>query len=175
MNDFFSGLGVAILGWLGSLIKALFWKPSVPVVNDQRVVSNQQSGGITAHTVNIGEPKRQLQSPQRVAALQIYRIQAFGHVYGDSLETSTFWNNLLECLKSAGWTILKSAQHSGDHSIQNVVLQINASVPDGDESSRAAAALNALLKEEGITSRVEPLASSPLPPNSMFIRVGPNH
>lgn len=64
----FGGLGVAILGWLVSLIKAQFLKPSVPVVNDQRVVSNQQSGGITAHTVNIGEPKRQIQSPQRVAA-----------------------------------------------------------------------------------------------------------
>jgi len=170
----FGGIGVAILGWLGLFIREKLMKPSVPVVNNQSVVSNHQSGGITAHTVNLGEPKRQIKTPQQFTALSIYGIQAFGHVYGDAPETRSFWNNLDEYLKDAGWTVFKSAQHAADPSVQNVVLEINLDIPVGDQSGKAAAALNALLNEDGITSRINPLATSSLPPNSMYIRVGPN-
>jgi hypothetical protein len=174
----FSGIAItvplAVLGWFANRRKKRNAGEATPAIVHS-VTSHNQSGGITAHTVNVQEVRRSLSSGN-AGAPQLARFpatSAFFHRYSELPEVGSFSANILQMLRNSGWNAIESASHIGDSSIVNVVIQVNAALEADDQSIDAAAALEKLLAGEGIAVQPTRLAHNPLPKNSIYIRVGP--
>jgi len=174
----FSGIAIAVplavLGWLANRRKKGNATEATPAIVHS-VTSHNQSGGITAHTVNVQEVRRSLSSGN-AGAPQLSRFpatSAFLHRYSELPEVSSFSADILQTLRNSGWNAVESNSHIGDSSIVNVVIQVNAALEAGDQSIDAAAALEELLAGQGIAVQTTKLAHNPLPKNSMYLRVGP--
>ena len=163
-----------MLGWFAHRRKKRNAGEATPAIVHS-VTSHNQSGGITAHTVNVQEVRRSLSSGN-AGAPQLARFpatSAFLHRYSELPEVGSFSANILQMLRNLGWNAIESASHIGDSSIVNVVIQVNAALEADDQSIDAAAALEKLLAGEGIAVQPTRLAHNPLPKNSIYIRVGP--
>ena len=177
----FSGIAVAVplalLGWIFSAVKRRRIRPDQAITAPAQVTvtSHNQSGGITAQTVNISAVSRQL-APEREDSHSLRAFagtNAFIHTYSESREVANFALELVELLSRAGWNAGISVQHTGDASISDVIIEIN-SVSTGQEHARGAARkLQSILGAKTIASRIAELSPSSLPANSMYIRIGP--
>ncbi len=82
---------------------------SIGNVGGNAVISQNQSGGITAHTVNVGPQARKLTKEQKVAFVDYLRNNPKGdiiiEVKGPDKEPNDFANELEELLKQSGWNI----------------------------------------------------------------------
>ena len=174
----FSGIAIAVplavFGWFVDRRKSGNAAEATPTIFHS-VTSNNQSGGITAHTVNVQEVRPSLSSGN-TAAPQLARFpatSAFLHRYSELPEVVSFSANIIQMLRNSGWNANESAAHIGDSSIVNVVIQVNAAPEADDKSIDAAAALEQFLTGEGIAAHTTRLPNNPLPKNSMYLRVGP--
>lgn len=174
----FSGSAVAVplavFGWRASRRTRGNTTQATPTIVHS-VTSQNQSGGITAHTVNVQEVRRSLSSVE-AGSPGLARFPAtsvFLHRYSELPEVGRFSAEIIQTLRNSGWNAGESCAHSGDASISNVVIQINAAPQSDDHAIEAALALQELLATRGITVQTTKLANNPLPKNSMFVRVGP--
>ena len=174
----FSGVAVAVVGALWRWIvnrKANNATASGMPENILSITSNNQSGGITAHTVNVHEIQRAfLRTDARATLLARFDgMSAYLHRYSESPEVNAFCKELVAALIESGWNARESMAHGGDSSIENVVIEINAMLKVGDHSRLAATCLKEVLTDQGFNVELFTLSQNPLPENSMYLRVGP--
>ena len=82
---------------------------SIGNVTGDVVISQNQSGGITAHTVNIGPQTRKLTKEQEITFVEYLKNNPKGdiiiEVKGPDKEPNEFANQLEELFKQSGWNI----------------------------------------------------------------------
>lgn len=173
----FSGIAVAIplavIGWL--LGRRKTQSHAAPSLSSVNITSYNQTGGITAQTVNVSPPCRTLPLVESSkTALETYAgTSAYVHSYSDSHEVAAFTSQLLAVLSNAGWSARMSVPHTGDTSVSEVLIEVNAASRDMSAPIAAARQLSETLNTFQIHSKIDELRSAPLPPNAMYVRVGP--
>ena len=174
----FSGVAVAVpialFGWFFSRKAKTASETDLPK-EFHSVTSHNQSGGITAHTVNVQEIRRTFpgEAPGVRSLADFSGTSAYLHRYTESSEVNSFCKDMVAVLNEFGWSAMESAHHIGDSSVENVVLEINETPRDGDRSQIAATCLQKMLTEQGLNVVLNKLKRNPLPDNSMYLRVGP--
>ena len=171
-SGIFVAVPIAVIGWFYSRRKD---RSQGTPVSSVAITSHNQSGGITAQTVNFSPPQRQLSDKAKADnTLAAYAgTCAYVHTYSDSSEVAALTQELSTFLSKAGWAPHSSCNHFGDASIVDVVLEVNLTTEGSDKSKNAAAKLSEVLGSSEITSRIDELPLNPLPPNAMYLRVGP--
>ncbi len=174
----FSGVAVAVplafFGWVWKRGESRkFTRGDTHVV--QSVSSHNQSGGITAHTVNVQELRRSLPSGgDGIDELSRFRTTSvFLHRYSDSSEVARFSDDVAQLLRLSGWRVIESSSHIGDSSVADVAIEVNAGLQVGDESMEAASTLEEIFNRGGIAVQTRKLSDNPLPKSSLYLRVGP--
>jgi hypothetical protein len=175
----FSGAAVAIplalISWL--VARKGHGQPSeLPIPQSQtNITSHNQSGGITAHTVVVERAKSRTFNahPAAISFEACAGIRIFLHQYSEDSETTTFANDLCAQLVAFGWEIIASGVHSGDPSVFDVALEVNAQLGPNDKSFNAASMLLAVLQTQRIPAVLRRIDANSLPPNSMYVRIGP--
>jgi hypothetical protein len=165
-------------------------KPKPPDTKNERVASQKtinvqpgavasfgQKGGVTAgeiHNLNIGLVPRQIPPGASVQPLLSFSgVRAYIHWRADDNETIIFKDSLCNYLTTAQWQLRQSAGHVGDESMQNVVVDVNASLNDNDKAVLAANALANFLSQLGIKCSIDRRPDNHLSNDEMYLRIGP--
>ena len=151
-------------------------KKNTPPPSLPNVSSTNQSGGITAGTINtfnVTNIQRSLPADScRSKLSQFSNAKIYLHWQADDNETVLFKNNIYQCLSNAGLQVTQSAGHSNDSSIQNLILDINMGHPDNSNAVLVAEILKSIFDENNIKSRIYKNSDNLLAENEMYIRIG---
>ncbi len=151
-------------------------KISIGDVNGDVVISQNQTGGITAGTVNnynISNIQRSLSNKSDHSKLsQFSNIKVYLHWQADDNETVLFKNSIYQYLLNANWQVIQSAGHTSDSSVQNVIFDINSTLPNDSTIVLAANMLISIFNENNITAHILKNPDNHLDENEMYIRIG---